>query len=156
MSYTDPHICQAACDADGRQCGAFTYVVRPPLVGSCCLKGSVPGPDAKPTCTSGAKHGGTVTGGATAPLPLLPGDTAIDVRVFVDASFVEVFVLGGRLSFTADVTAGAEAEAAGVTLFAGPGGGVQAMGVDVWRGAPIWVPPAEVLAAAAAKKAARV
>jgi len=81
VSYTDPHICQAACDADGLKCQAFTYVIRPPLAGSCCLKGSVPTPDASPSCTSGAKHGGMVTGGATAALPLLPGDTAIDVRV---------------------------------------------------------------------------
>jgi len=30
----------------------------------------------------------------------LPGDTTIDIRVFVDRTFVEIFVLGGRIAAT--------------------------------------------------------
>jgi hypothetical protein len=154
VTYSDPRICQAACNSDGEKCQAFTYVVRPPLKGSCCLKGGVPSPDANPTRTSGVKHGGgSVVGGTTAQLPLLPGDTAIDVRVFVDGTIVEVFVMGGRLAFTATVNAGAEAGAAGVTLFAGPGaGGVSTTGAAVWHMHPIWATTEEVLATAAAKR----
>ena len=37
-----------------------------------------------------ARTGGPGAGGALAALPLLPGDTAVDVRVFVDNTFIEV------------------------------------------------------------------
>ena len=55
VNYTDPHICEKACIANA-DCVAWTYVTRPPLVASCCLKhagfGYVPGRD---TCTSGVR-----------------------------------------------------------------------------------------------------
>ncbi len=153
VNYTDPHVCQAVCTADAN-CAAYTYVVRPPLHAACCLKGSVPAADANPTCTSGVKpghHGGG--GGATAPLPLLPGDAAIDVRVFVDNTFLEVFVMGGRLAFTVPINAGAEAGAAGMTLFAA-GADVQVSEVTAWHLGSIWTGVPEVLAAQRAKVAA--
>ena len=90
-----PCPCQDACTADPN-CKAFTYVTRPPLVGACCLKGSIPAPDANPTCTSGVKAAPLSNGGVS--LPLLPGDAAIDVRVFVDNTFMEVFVMQARPS----------------------------------------------------------
>lgn len=33
VQYTDPHICQSACDNDPK-CVSWTYVTRPPLVGA--------------------------------------------------------------------------------------------------------------------------
>ena len=152
VNYTDPRICQAACTADGEKCQAFTYVTRPPLVGSCCLKGSVPAPGANPTCTSGSKHGGRVpgSGGAFASIPLLSGDSAIDVRVFTDNTFIEVFVMEGRLAFTYDINVGAEAGAAGVTLYADAANGatVVVRNASVWHLNDIWTSTGEVLAAA--------
>ena len=148
VDYSDPHICQAACTADGEKCQAYTYVVRPPKVGSCCLKNSVPNADSQPTCTSGSKVSRPLPGqgGATAALPLLPGDSAIDVRVFVDNTFVEVFVMHGRLAFTYNLNPGPQlAGAAGATLFAS-GAAVQATDVNAWHMNPIWVSTGEVLA----------
>lgn len=81
VTYTDAHICEAACAADPR-CQAYTYVTRPPLAGSCCLKEGVP-PEGTCTtggvsdCTSGVKPGSKVR----ATLPLLPTDSEIDLRV---------------------------------------------------------------------------
>ena len=119
VNYADPHICQvllgtlsrvtsfflyllcsvlfqASCTADPA-CAAYTYVTRPPLVGSCCLKSAVPQPVANPTCTSGVKKAPSAAGGV--PLPLLKGDTSVDVRVFVDNTFVEVFIMQVRANF---------------------------------------------------------
>ena len=159
VTYTDPHVCQAACTADGERCQAYTYVTRPPLVGSCCLKGSVPAADANPTCTSGSKHGGgsAGVGGALAAIPLLRGDIAIDVRVFVDSTFIEVFVMEGRVAFTYGINSGAEAGAAGVTLFADATNPapVAAANVSVWHLNSIWTTPDTVLQQAAAAASVR-
>lgn len=149
VNYTDPKVCQAVCQADPN-CKAYTYVTRPPLVGSCCLKGSVPAPNPNPTCTSGAKPG-AIQGNSVA-LPLLPGDTAVDVRVFVDNTFLEVFVMGGRVALTLPINSGAEAGAAGVTLTAAAGADADLTRVNVWHMNGIWVSPESVLAAAAAKR----
>ena len=158
LDCSDPKICQAACTADGAKCQAYTYVVRPPLAGSCCLKGGVPAPDNNPTCTSGSKVPVPTNGGATAALPLVAGDTAVDVRVFVDNTFMEVFVMGGRLAFTYNLNAGSQlAGAAGMSIYnAGAPGGpaISAMDVNAWHMNSIWVTPPEVLAAMAARKAA--
>ena len=144
MSYSDPHTCQAACTADGARCQAWTYVTRPPLVGSCCLKASVPAPNFQaPTCTSGAKNPAPSTG-AVADVPLLPGDTAVDVHVYTDNTFVEVFVMEGRLAFTYDINTGAEAGAAGMTLFASAA--MSATSVEAYHMNPIWVDAPSVLA----------
>ncbi len=149
VNYTDPHDCQAVCTADPN-CVAYTYVVRPPLAGSCCLKGpTVPNPDSNPTCTSGVKPGHVLPGnGATVPIPLLPGDTGVDVRAFVDNTFIEVFLMQGRIAITIPVNTGAEAGAAGMNLFAAAGGApsVTVADVNVWHMNPIWVSPEEVLA----------
>jgi hypothetical protein len=152
VAYSDPHICQAACTADGERCQAFTYVTRPPLVGSCCLKSSVPAADAQATCTSGVKHPAPPGVLAGAPLPILPGDTAIDIAVFTDNTFIEVFVLGGRLAFTANVAQPADgAWAMSAFVKAGP---AATPTVAVWHLSGIWIEPFEVAQqSAAAKKA---
>jgi len=154
VSYTDPHICQAACTADGDKCQAWTYVTRPPLVGSCCLKGAVDVPDANAACTSGSKQPNphpAGSSGAFASVPLLPGDAAVDLRVFVDNTFIEVFVMQGRLAFTYGVNPGAERAEAGATLFASAP--LQVASASVWHMNPIWVETPTVLAAAAAAAA---
>ena len=153
VSYTDPHICQAACTADGEKCQAWTYVTRPPLVGSCCLKGTVDAPDAAATCTSGSKQPNphpTGGSGAFAVIPLLPGDTELDVRVYTDNTFIEVFVMQGRAAFTYGINVGAESAAAGMNLFASAP--ITASRVDAWHMNSIWVDVPTVLAAAAAKR----
>ena len=128
---------------------AYTYVTRPPLVGSCCFKSSVPAAVPRDTCTSGVRNpSGPPTGSATAPLPLLPGDGTIDIRVLVDGTFAEVFVMGGRLAFTIDVNAGAIATTAGVALSAAASNSValDLEDVAVWHMGSIWTSPSEVLA----------
>lgn len=151
VNYSDPRVCQAACTADGERCQAYTYVLRPPLVGSCCLKGAVPPADAQPTCTSGVKHPAPPGALASAPLPILPGDTAIDVAVFTDNTFVEVFVLGGRLAFTYTVAQPADgAWAMSAFVRSGP---AATPTVAAWHLGSIWIEPFEVAAAAAAAAA---
>jgi len=128
VAYSDPHICQAACTADGARCVAYTYVTRPPLVGSCCLKHVVDVQRSNPTCTSGVKATGPAppagssavsvrvgtcaeamawAAGAPAPalaaeaasFPLL-NDTAVTLRVLPDRSVADFFVQGGRWAGT--------------------------------------------------------
>ena len=50
---------------------------------------------------------------------------------------------------------GAEAGAAGMTVFAGASTAVDATDVNVWHMNPIWVAPAQVLATRDALRAAR-
>jgi hypothetical protein len=143
VNYTDPHLCQAECSRR-KECVAFTYVVRPPLKGSCCLKGSVPPRDASPACTSGVKPGGPRAAGAD--IPLLAGDAELDVRVFIDNTFVEVFVMQGRLAITLKLDQNPIADAA-LELFNDGAVAVTANNVDVWAMKPIWTSVDEVLAA---------
>ena len=92
VSYTDPHLCQLACN-NTPACLGFTYVVRPPLKGSCCLKNNLEPQDSNPTCTSGIKPGGPPvppSQGPHAPIPLLQGDKALDFHIFMDSTFVSV------------------------------------------------------------------
>jgi sucrose-6-phosphate hydrolase SacC (GH32 family) len=146
VSYDDPRICQAACNQT-KECKAFTYVVRPPLKGSCCLKNTVPDEVASPTCTSGVKPGGPGPAVRGAAIPMLPADVAIDVRVFVDNTFAEVFVMQGRLAITLKFDKNPIKDAA-MELFAGPGAAATATDVNVWAVKPIWTSVDEVLAAA--------
>ena len=141
VEYTDPHLCQAACNAT-HACKGFTYVVRPPLKGSCCLKSGYPSQRANPTCTSGVKPGGSPPQVGTA-IPLLPGDIALDVRVFLDNTFLEVFLMEGRLALTLRLQA--PIVDAGMSLFANHSD-VTATGVNVWRMGEIWKSTEEVLA----------
>ena len=136
VEYTDPHLCQAACNAT-HACKGFTYVVRPPLKGSCCLKSGHPAMDNNPTCTSGVKPGGPAPPAGGTPIPLLPGDSAIDVHLFLDNTFLEVYVMQGRLALTLTLDA-APVTDAHLALFAGNGTAVTAQGVSVWGVAPIW------------------
>ena len=89
-------------------------------------------------------------GGAFAAVPLLPGDARVDVRVFVDVTFMEVFVMQGRCAFTYSINAGAAtAREAGMTLYASA---PMTADANAWRLGSIWVDAPTVLAAAAAKR----
>eukprot|EP00697_Spironema_sp_BW2_P014491 gnl/Spiro4/4935_TR2459_c0_g1_i1.p1 gnl/Spiro4/4935_TR2459_c0_g1~~gnl/Spiro4/4935_TR2459_c0_g1_i1.p1 ORF type:complete len:556 (-),score=201.80 gnl/Spiro4/4935_TR2459_c0_g1_i1:17-1645(-) len=78
-----------------------------------------------------------------AQVPLLPGETSVDVVAFLDNTILEVFVLGGRLALTRAVTT--MPADAGMALFA-DGAAVSASDVDVWHLDGIWVSPSDVLA----------
>lgn len=118
VSYSDPRVCQAACTADPA-CAAYTYVTRPPLVGSCCLKGSVPAQNPNPTCTSGIKPAppgsfdvrvgscaeaaaGALRGPPVGTLRLRGGSAAptLTLRVLADRSVADFFAEGGRWAGT--------------------------------------------------------
>jgi hypothetical protein len=142
VNYTDPHICQAVCAAD-KNCMAYTYVTRPPLAGSCCLKGTVPAPNPNSKCTSGVKPGVQPAG---APLPLLPGEDEIDLVVYVDNTFLEVFAMGGRLAVTMTCAGDicGEGDAAAMGVFA-TGADISVADITAWRLDTIWTTPDLVL-----------
>ena len=142
VNYTDPHLCQLACN-NTPACRGFTYVVRPPLAGSCCLKSGYPALRSDASCTSGIKPGGPPQSLGT-PIPLLPGDSALDVHVFVDNTFVEVFLMEGRVALTLDFTSCPVSDL-GMELFAGPEGDVTATAVSVWGVKSIWTTTQAVL-----------
>jgi len=160
VSYSDPRICQAACTADGAKCQAYTYVKRPPLVGSCCLKGSVPAQASNPACTSGIKAAappGSVTVQVGACADALGSGfgadnagktfslrsstaTSVTVRILADRSVADFFVEGGSWSGTVAWLA-KDPRAAGdsaVTLFGNSG---VVADVDVWSMGCGWVDP---------------
>jgi len=86
VDYTDPHICQAQCNSEAR-CAAFTYVIRPPEKGSCCLKSKVPTARInRSACTSGVKDSPPAP--PSVALPLFEGDASIDIQIFIDNTVV--------------------------------------------------------------------
>lgn len=119
-------------------------MVRPPLYASCCQKGATnwgynPNND---KCTSGVRNPEPAPGsGKSALLHLLPSDEDIEVRVFVDNTFLEAYWQDGRVAMTATLT-GTEPEA-GMSVFGE--GEVQVTAVDVWHVGSIWITPEEVL-----------
>ena len=163
VNYSDPHICQAACTADSN-CQSFTYVKRPPLVGSCCLKGSVPQQVPNPSCTSGTKRApppGSVSvqvgscadamrgfseGSAAASsssFPLRDGATSVTVRILPDRSVADFFVAGGRWSGTVAWLAKEPRGAADstVSLFAAAASTGVVADIDVWSMGCGWADP---------------
>lgn len=145
VNYTDPHICQAACNKT-KECRAFTYVVRPPLKGSCCLKNTYPAQVANPTCTSGVKPGGPGPAPQGAAIPILESDAELDLRVYVDNTFAEVFVMQGRLAITLKFDQNPLTDV-GMELFNAGATPLTASNVNVWAVKPIWTSVDEVLAA---------
>eukprot|EP01006_Ploeotia_vitrea_P007965 TRINITY_DN18710_c0_g1_i2.p1 TRINITY_DN18710_c0_g1~~TRINITY_DN18710_c0_g1_i2.p1 ORF type:complete len:590 (-),score=67.96 TRINITY_DN18710_c0_g1_i2:66-1700(-) len=103
--HTHPDECQALCLKDSK-CLAWTYVAPGVQMPSsrCCLKDTVPHTHAHKGITSGAKyapkskpeknvHWGKVNGNY---FEIPAGETAVDIRVLVDRSVVEVFAQQGR------------------------------------------------------------
>ena len=134
--YGDAHLCQAACSADAA-CIAFTFEQYSPTTGRCNLRDEIADFTPCSQCTAGFKPPAPPP--AVAPLPLVPGDTRIDVRVFVDQSVAEIFVASGRWALTLDVSQGDLAAANMSLVCAGGGGPVVAENVSVWSLGSIWV-----------------
>ena len=159
VNYTDARACERACLADAARCAAYTYVLRPPTAGACCLKSAAHAPPtASAACTSGIVNASGALLQAEV-LPLLPGDGGLDLAVFVDRTFVEVFALNGRYAGHAPLPRSPAAQAAGrgaagMELFSAAGSaGVRVEGVEVFGMTAARVPLGDVLAAARGRRA---
>lgn len=141
VGYGDAHVCQAACSGDA-MCIAFTFEQYSPTSGRCNLRDQISDFTPCAQCVAGFKPPAPPP--AATALPLVPGDTHVDVRVFIDQSVAEVFVAGGRWALTLDVTQG-DLSAANMSLVCASGAGVVARNVSAWSLGSIWVPPSEVL-----------
>lgn len=142
VEYTDPHLCQLACN-NTHDCVGFTYVVRPPLKGSCCLKSSISPFDSNPTCTSGVKPGASPpTPAPHVPIPLLPGDTKMDFHFFMDSTFVELYVMEGRQAVTLKLDGTTDFQ---IAVEAYGGADITATDVTVYAMNSIWKTVEEVL-----------
>jgi hypothetical protein len=163
VDYKDFKVCEQACDDDAK-CKSWTYVVRGPKYASCCLKAGIPAVKSKDTCTSGVKDpsasggGGTkfyvdyepnadtvtvgVDGGVSDKLKLSPSDTTIDMRLFVDNTFTEVYYQGGRVAMTTNTKA---SKAAGMSVSADKDG-ITLKNAKAWKVGSIWVTPEDVIA----------
>jgi hypothetical protein len=86
-------------------------------------------------------------GAVEASLPILEGDTEVDVRVFLDRAIAEVYVGKGRLAFTVAAGSPASAAEAGMAVFA-EGQAVAARDVGAWHLNSCWISKEEVLAQA--------
>eukprot|EP00294_Goniomonas_avonlea_P016037 CAMPEP_0114543504 /NCGR_PEP_ID=MMETSP0114-20121206/2390_1 /TAXON_ID=31324 /ORGANISM="Goniomonas sp, Strain m" /LENGTH=606 /DNA_ID=CAMNT_0001727845 /DNA_START=18 /DNA_END=1838 /DNA_ORIENTATION=+ len=140
VDYHDAVTCQDACNEDAK-CEAWTYVVRPPKYASCCLKAPVPSCLPRSGLTSGVKHPGPAPGSKiTDTLSLLPTETELDVRVFVDNTFLEVFWMSGRVAMTVPLKH--INQQAGMTVFTTED--VVASSVSAWTMSSIWVPAEEI------------
>jgi len=145
VDYKDPKVCQAVCDADTK-CTTWTYVVRGPKYASCCLKTGYPGISTNPTCTSGVKDPSKAPSSkdvVTDSLKLLPTDNILDIRVFVDNTFIEAYIMDGRVAMTAQV---ASVSSTGMYISNEGPTTVHLMNATVWTMADIWVTPDQVLA----------
>lgn len=167
VNYKDFKICEKSCDDDGK-CKGWTYVIRGPLYASCCLKANIKPAKKKSTCTSGVKdpsgddiqgsqffvdykppaNGESETkvivgavGGKTDTLKLLSSDETIDMQLFVDNTFTEVYWMSGRVAMTTTTDATAAAD---VTVSADISGTTLAY-AKAWKVGSIWVTPEEVL-----------
>ena len=149
---TDASVCQGLCDADSA-CRAWVYVVRgkPAGSGDCCLKNATGCPHlGSPTCTAGVKTpeqrhdcgGGGDTAQYTASLALLPTDSKVEVRAFVDNVLAEVYFMGGRVALTVPISL--PTGELGATLFSSEDGLVVSS-AEAWRVHSIWVTPEDVL-----------
>ena len=119
---------------------------QPPAAGATGVFNATVGvrpPPATTTATSITSDGSG--GGATDTLQLTPEDTVLDVRVFFDGHFAEIFVMGGRVAMTVPVPA---TTSAGFTVFVeGNKGaaGVRVVGAEAYHMGSIWISKAQVL-----------
>jgi sucrose-6-phosphate hydrolase SacC (GH32 family) len=73
----------------------------------------------------------------------LAADRTVELRIFVDNTFLEAFWMDGRVAMTSTLVG--SAPEAGVSVFA-IGGAVTVVQASVWHVGSIWVSPAEVVA----------
>ena len=81
-------------------------------------------------------------GDMEATAPLLASDTTLDLHVYVDNTFVEVFALGGRVAMTA--TIGNGQTVAGMAAWTA-NTAVRLDSLSVYQMKDIWVPAAALL-----------
>ena len=134
-------MCETMCLND-QKCNSWTYVIRGPAYADCCLKGGVQNSDPSESCTSGEITGG---GGLSLKdnLVLLDSDKEIEIRVFVDNTFLEAYWMDGRIAMTSKFI-DSDTAVAGVSAFS-IGGDVVLKSLDVYTVKNIWVTPEEVL-----------
>jgi len=166
---TDPSVCQAACDADD-QCKAWTMVSRNGHE-DCCTKDKLECPKPNSSCTSGAKtetsvdcdsgtnlkceidfvpptshegyyEVGVSCGGNEDTLRLIPTETTVEIRMFLDVTFAEIFFQQGRVAMTNNIDLLLD----NTDLRAYSNGTISASTTSYPIG-DIWVTPAEVRAA---------
>jgi len=90
----------------------------------------------------GQAGGAGYGGGATDTLQLTTSDKIIDVSVFFDGHFAEIFFCGGRVALTVAVRA---SKLAGLTVLAAAAPApVEVVGVEAWHMGSIWIPKEEV------------
>jgi len=147
VQYTDPHICQKACQDDNR-CKAWTYVVRPPTQGACCLKNKVPRPENKQTCTSGVIPGRGSPASLTNRQPhtdtlyLLPTDTHLSIRLFLDSIVAEAYWMDGRVAMTAQIAP----VVGGSVAITASADGATLVNATAWNMTNIWTTKEAILA----------
>jgi hypothetical protein len=76
----------------------------------------------------------------------------LDVHIFMDSTFVEIFLMQGRRAITAKMDG---TTSFGLSLQSNSGAGITATDVSMFAMQSIWVSQEEVLASAAAAKKAR-
>ena len=102
-----------------------TVGVRSPLV----LDGASP--------SAGGSGGGIVDS-----LQLTSEDDEIDLRVFFDGHFSEIFFMNGRVAMTVGIQA---TKSSGFTIFVEGTEAVEVSGAEAWHMGSIWVPKTELL-----------
>eukprot|EP00756_Hemistasia_phaeocysticola_P019743 Hpha_TRINITY_DN15680_c1_g1::TRINITY_DN15680_c1_g1_i1::g.99886::m.99886/K01193/INV, sacA; beta-fructofuranosidase len=137
---TDATVCQKLCDADAKcQAWTYVIRGEPAGSGDCCLKSKVPCPASNTICTSGAKKAANLTcgsgsnvacsvdytppaagedyadvpvdcGGVKDTLRILASEKTLEIRVFSDWTFLEVFFQRGRVAITVDAALADDAD----------------------------------------------
>ena len=86
-------------------------------------------------------------------LPLIAGDAAVDIHVFLDQSIMETYIMGGRLAFTTQAGTPASGAEAGMSLVSDTA--IAASSVAAFHLNSCWHSPSEVLAQRDEIRAAR-
>lgn len=145
---TDVAICCAKCQADP-DCVSWNVNRRSKI---CYTRGSYvtnPGPQ----CAAGVLRPSPPEPPPPAPHPsqkypppgklqLLPTDTNVTLRLFVEPTFTEIFWQDGRVAMTATTPTGADTRA---TVYAGAAGATL-LSATAWTVEDIWISPEDVLA----------
>lgn len=147
VHYADFRLCERACDADTR-CLAWTYRFNgmgPPVHAACSLKDKVPaatGPSDPTTLASGVKDPDHLPPpGTIDTLRMMPDDTILSIRAYVDRSLTEVFWQNGRVAMTI-----ATPSASGTGMAVAANASVEVMESKVWSVEAIWTSTQQVLA----------
>lgn len=153
VKYTDPHICQKMCQSNAK-CAAWTYVIRPPLYASCCLKSSAGVPHSCKSCTSGIKNSNqsdglsfvvnrtqsTISPKVKNKDPIygnikgsrIVNMSIVEIRLLVDRSVIEGFFQHGSQQFSTRVYPNAT-DSDGVAIIVNGKGPLPLLDINVWE-----------------------